>query len=510
MRRLVVLLMATVLAGIGPVLLPGPYCGIAYAAGATKSAAAANLKRGNTPVTQKPQAGVARHTLTIAPAHSSALPTLPGAGKPAPGSRILHTRLVGLSQRNDPTLQFGQGLLWLNHTDQGAQGVGVSVLPLSQAAQRMAIYGVYIDHAADALAAGEKNAWSLAVDSRWLGERLTLHGEYAQSWKNDGPWSSLPEPNSAQAYTLLASYAGRSLILASQPLVWRLTVDWQQAGRAFWSPIAGEVARDKAVTQVAADIRWGELDSHWSFARGTNNVADNPEVPTLSMHTLTADFSYTDRQPIASTGLGRLFAAPSYALYLEHERSGLDHAPAGGSVNIPDRFTNTASLRVRFTPDPWWWEVSYTHSMHRVLGEQTTRMASNRTRLDLHVPLSNWLQLTPTLQWSLVNGQSTDNEIRTIMGTLGGTASLIPDRLAAKLHLRARSRYRSKAAEHETVAVESSLDWTPWSPQYNWPNLTISLRGSCRYADNMALSASSPVQYQAFSGIQVSWPNSTN
>ncbi|MDN5871864.1 MAG: hypothetical protein L0H73_14225 [Nitrococcus sp.] len=507
MRRLIVMLVAV---AIGSVVVPCPHCSVAYAAVAANGAAAADLKGGNTPTTQKQQAGVDRHTLTIAPVDSSELPTLPGAGERARNNRILHTRLVGLSRRNDPALQFGQGRLWLNHTDQGGQGVGVSVRPLSQAAQRLAIYGVYIDHAADSVAAGQKNAWSLALDSRWLGERLTLHGEYAQSWKSNGAWSSLPEPNSAQAYALLASYAGRPHMLASQPLAWRLSLDWQQAGRAFWSPTAAGVARDKAVAQVAADIRWGQFDSHWSFASATNNVADDPGVATLSMHTVTADLRYTDREAIDPSGLGRLFAAPSYALYLEHERSSLDHAPAGGSASIPDRFTDTASLRVRFTPEPWWWELSYTHSMHRVLGQQTTRMASNQTRLDLHLPLSDWLQLTPTLQWSLINGQSTDNEIRTITGTLGGRASLIPRRLAAKLHLRARRRYRSKAAEHETVAVESSLNWTLWSPQYNGPNVTISLRGSARYADNMAPSAGGPVQYQAFSGIQLSWPKPTD
>lgn len=510
MRQLVALLMATVVASIGTVFLPGPYCSVAYAAVAIKGAAEANLKSGTTPSTEKPQGGVDRHILTIAAPGGSELPMLPGAGTQARSSRMLHTRLVGLSQRNDPALQFGQGLLWLNHSDQGAQGVGVSVLPLNQAAQRLTIYGVYVDQHADSVAAGHKNAWSLAIDSRWLGERLTLHGEYAHSWKNDGRWNSLPESGSAQAYTLLASYGGRSHILASQPLVWRLTVDWQQAGRAFWSPTAGSVARDRAVAQVAANIGWGGFDTHWSFARSTNNVADDPGVPTLSMHTLTADLRYTDRQPITSSGFGWLFAAPSYALYLKHERSGLDHAPADGSVNIPDRFTDAASLRVRFTPDPWWWEVSYTHSMLRVLGQQTTRLANSRARLDLHLPLSNWLQLTPTLQWTLANGQGANNEIRTIMGTLGGTASLIPDRLSAKLHLRARRRYSSKAAEHETMAVESSLDWTLWSAQHNRPNVTISLRGACRYADNMALSAGSSVRYQAFSGIQVSWPNTTN
>lgn len=500
-------LVAAVAPGIRAVALAALWCGIVHAAFVGTTGTGSDRNRGGMPVTKEAQGGMDSGTSPVPTTHGPELPMLPGAGKRPAGSRMLHTRLAGLSQRSDPTLQFGQGLLWLNHPDQGAQGVGISVIPLSQASQRLIIEGVYIDHEAGAVpAAGRNKAWSLAVNSRWLSERLTLHGEYAQSRKNYSAWDSLIEPSSAQAYTLLASYADQAHILGGQPLVWGLTLDWQQAGRAFWSPTAGGVARDKAVAQAAANIRWGELDARLSFARATNNVADDPRVPTLCMNTVTADLHYTARQPVSSAGFGRLFADPSYALSLKHERSGLEQAPQGGTVDIPDRYTDTASLTARFTPGPWWWEVTYTRSMLRVLGQQPTDMDSNRTQLNLHLPLSDWLNLTPALQWNLSEGQGRDHETRTITGTLAGTALLIPDRLAAKLNLRAHRRYSSvQEAEHEAVAVESSLDWTLLPPHGNRPDVTISLRGSYQYADNTA--DNSAVQYQAFSGIQVSWPN---
>lgn len=511
MRRLITLLVAAMVTAVRIVLLAAAWCGAAHPELVITAGTGSDLGGGGMAVAQSPPGGIGDAVAAASPAPGSELPMLPGAGKETSSSnRALDTRLAGLAQHSDPALQFGQGLLWLNHTDQGAQGVGISVLPLSQAPQQLTIEGVYIDQEVGSVsarpAAGHNKAWSLAVNSRWLGERLTLHGEYAQSQKNRGAWDSLSDQHSGQAYTLLASYADQTQIFADQPLVWGLTVDWQQAGREFWSPTAGNVPRDRAIAQAAADIHWVGIDARLSLARTTNNVADDPGVPTLCINTLTADLHYTARQPLWSSSFGRLFAEPSYALSLKHERSGLEQAPQTGMVNIPDRYLDTASLTARFAPGPWWWEVSYTHSMLRVLGQEATSMDSNRTQLNLHLPLSDWLDLTPALQWSLIHGAGSDNEIQLITGTLGGSAALIPDRLAARLNFRAHRRYSSEEeTENESVAVESSLDWTLQSSRGNRPNVTISLRGSYLYADNTANSSS--VQYQAFSGIQVSWPD---
>lgn len=456
---------------------------------------------------------VASSALASAPSSvpNDGLPSLPGTDEETRNNnRVLHTRLAGLSQRSDPTLQFGQGSLWLNHTEAGAQGVGISVLPLDQNPQRLTIDGVYVDHAVGSMSsspvASHNRAWSLAVNSRWLSQRLTLHGEYAQSRRNHSAWASLDEPRSDQAYSLLAKYSDQTSMLGSRPLLWGLTLSWQQVGRTFWSPTAGDVSRDRAVAQAAAEIRWGGVDARLGFARASDNVADDAELPTLHMNTVTADLRYTAQESIWFNGLGQLFAAPSYALSLKHEGSSLGKAPVGEVADIPDRYLDTATLTARFTPGPWWWEVSYRCSMLSVPGQKAADLERNRTQLNLHLPLSNWLNVAPELQWSLIEEQGSDKEVRIIRGTLGGSALLIPDRLAAKLNFRAHRRYSSRQRiEDEAVTVESSLDWTFQPPLGNQPNVTISLRGSYRYADSSASNAA--VQYQAFSGIQLSWPD---
>ena len=507
MRQLIALFVAAKATGIRTVALAALGCAAAHAVWAGTAGTVSDLGRGGMAVTERPRAGIASESNTSPAAHDSELPMLPGTGKyPHKRNRVLHTRLAGLTQGGDPAVQSGQGLLWLSHTEQGAQGVGVSVRPLSHASQRLAIEGVYIDHQAGPAAASHNKAWSLALNSRWLSQRLTLHGEYAQSRKNRSAWGSMLDRQSDQAYALLANYADQSRLLGSSPLSWGLTVSWQQAGSAFWSPTAGGVSRDKAIAQAAADLHWGEFDARLGFARATNNVADDPGVPTLGMNEMTADLRYAPRQALGFSGPGRLFAAPNYTLNLKHERSGLAHAPQAYVADIADRYTDTASLAARFTPGPWWWEVSYTHSQQRVLDQQTiANLEKNFTQLNVYLPLNGWLDLTPTLQWSLAENPG-PAETRTITGMLGGSASLIPDRLAAKLHFRAHRRCSSREqVRDETVALESSLDWTLRRPQGNRPNVTLSLSGSYRYADSAASSASG--QYQAFSGIQVSWPN---
>ncbi|MCO6441267.1 MAG: hypothetical protein J5I81_09305 [Nitrococcus mobilis] len=498
--------------GIGSIALAAALCSSAVPAALASAAVGPgfDLDRANMSVTGTRQDSIG-HKASV-PAPNDALPMLPGTGKETRNNdnHVLHTRLAGLSQRSDPTLQFGQGLLWLNHTEQGAQGVGISVLPLNQNPQRLTIDGVYVDYAVGSMpgspVANHNRAWSLAINSRWLSQRLTLHGEYAQSRRNHSAWASLHELQSDRAYSLLAKYADQTYMLGSRPLGWGLTLSWQQAGRTFWSPTARDVSRDKAVAQAAAEMHWGGVDARLSFAQAMDNVADDAEVPTLHMNTVTADLHYTAQQPIGSAGLGRLFTAPSYALSLKHERSSLGKAPVGETVDIPDRYLDMATLTARFTPGPWWWEVSYRCSMVHVPGHKATDLERNRTQLNLHLPLSDWLKLTPALQWSLIEEQGSDNEIRMIGGTLGGSALLIPDRLAAKLDLRAQRRYSSRQqVEDGAVAVESSLDWTFQPQQGNRPNVTISLRGSYRYADSSASNAAA--QYQAFSGIQLSWPS---
>ena len=437
----------------------------------------------------------------------SQLPMLPGADRGTrKDNRELHTQLAGLGRRSDPTLRYDQGLLWLNHTDQGAQGVGMSVLPLSQNPQRLTLDGVYIDHAVGAQAGNHNRAWSVALNSRWLSQRLTLHAEYAQSRKNRTAWGSLADRKSDQAYALLANYADQSRLLGSSPLSWGLTVSWQQAGSAFWSPTAGGVSRDRAIARVAADLHWKDFDARLGLAQATNNVADDPDVPTLRINEMTADLRYAPSQALGLLSLGGLFAAPNYTLNLKHERTGLAQALQPDVADIADRYTDTASLAARFTPGPWWWEVRYTHSRQRVLGQyNSANLEKNLTQLNLYLPLDGWLDLTPMLRWSFAESRGS-SEFRTMTGMLGGSASLIPERLAAKLHFRAYRRCSSRElVRDERVALESSLDWTLRRPQGNQPNVTLSLSGSYRYADSAASSASG--QYQAFSGIQVTWPN---
>lgn len=500
-------------AGIGAIALVVLCSSAAPAAlASTTVGPGSEFGRASLPMTGALQDGIGHKASPLSPAPNDELPTLPGTGKESRNdNHVLHTRLAGLSQRSDPTLQFGQGLLWLNHTGQGAQGVGISVLPLNQNSQWLTIDGVYIDHRVGSMpsspVASHNRVWSLAINSRWLSQRLTLHGEYAQSRRDHSAWASLHEPQSDRAYSLLAKYADQTYMLGSRPLVWGLTLGWEQAGRTFWSATARDVARDKAVARAAAEIHWRGLDARLGLARAANNVANDAEVPTLHMNTVTADLHYTAQKSIGFAGLGRLFAGPSYALSLEHERSSLGKTPVGETADISDRYMGSAALTARFTPGPWWWEVSYRRSILHVPGQKATNLERNRTQLNLHLPLSDWLNLTPVLQWSLIEGQGPDNEIRMIRGALGGSALLIPDRLAAKLNFRAHHRYSSKQqVEDGAVAVESSLDWTFQPPQgNNRPDITISLRGSYRYADSSA--SNSAAQYQAFSGIQVSWPN---
>lgn len=446
-------------------------------------------------------------------AHGLKLPKLPGDENEttAGGGQDLHTRLGGFTEQGNSALRLGQGRLWLNDTSQGTQGVGVRVIPISRDPQRLAIEGTYLDREVGAGNASpvisHDNVWSLAVNSRWLDERLTLHGEYAQSRKDHSAWGSLLDPHSDQAYTMLASYSDQTQLPTSHPLVWGLSLGWQQAGRTFWSPAANKVSRDEAIKRAVASLRWGAFDTRLRVARAMDNVADDPAVPTWQKNILAADLHYTSRQAGLPAGLGWLFAKASYALSLKHERSSLVQAPEGDTTDH-DHSTDTASLTARFEPGRWWWKVSYTHSMLHVSGSEKPDRNSNSTQLNLHLPLCDWLYLTPELQWSLSEGLGPDNETRTLAGKIGGSASLIPDRLAAKMNLQAVHHYRSELGRNDqAMGVESSLDWTLQSGHGDQPNVTISLRGSYRYADNTDSSGGGAVQYQAFSGVRISWPH---
>jgi hypothetical protein len=415
------------------------------------------------------------------------------------------SKLPGIKRYVGTVTGFRHGL-WLQGEDRLTKGVAVQLSPLVRNSRLLRIESVLIDRQEEASASRttvkRNDVWSVAADSRLLGSRLWLHGEYGLSQQLHGGEGLLLAPTD-RAYNLQARYSGRSTTLAQYPFSWSLSLGRDLVSDSFWSLADGGLVRGELVDRAATRLGWGRLNATFRYDSAINNIDDDPDVVTSRTKTLAWELDYAAQSLNWLPMFGTLLGTPSYTLSLKRKYM----ARAQPLETLRDRYTEIAGLIAQFSPGPWCWELDHTVSQSYIEGETAPVSDNERTRLHFALQFSERLKLTPEIRWQVLEEYRNNVETRTIAGALKGAATLIPDRIDARVRLEASRLYDANRTQGKrTLGLSGSFAWRPHAPRTEALEVIISLKGKYRYTADTAGLKDKTVQRDAYAGIQITWP----
>jgi hypothetical protein len=426
------------------------------------------------------------------------LPELSRADDSSAASRpVLRSRLAGFPGQIDPVPGVGTGT-WFEDEQRRMHGMGTRLTPFAPAGLGLAVEATHVNRALvgtdPGQASGRNDVWGLAAYSRLLDERLLLQGEYAVSRQSREPAGTAGGRQAGQAHNLLARYRGAPSTLAGRPTRWGLEFRRAYAETGFWSLANLDHPRDLVVDRASSRLGWGRLDAVFSVSRA--NEVRPAGVPERRLDTQAAELGYRAAAPAWLPGDGAWLGPMRYRLAMQRQWSG---GPSGNSA--ADLYTESANLSARFAPGPWWWEIGHARTATYRDGSGARLDGNDFINLRLHLPLGERFSFMPELKWGSLEGPWGDDSM--IMSSLQSSATLIPDRLHARLVLRASHRDSAvETLDASMLGVESSVSWALRAPRAHSPGMSLSLRGRYQHTET---AANAPADFQAFAQFEVTW-----
>lgn len=434
-----------------------------------------------------------------------ALPSLPGSvDRHAAAVPKLRSRLTGFpGPAPQPLSDAGSGA-WFQDEARQLQGLGARFQPFRPVGQGLGLEATHLSRAIvgaePGQAIGQNNAWSLAANSRLLDNRLLLQGEYAVSHQlREQPGATVAQQG-GEAHSLLASFQATPSMLAGRPSHWSLEVSREYAEAGFWSLANLDHARDRVVDRAAGRLGWGRLDAAFSYSRA--DEVRPAGLPERRLDTQTAELGFHTASPAWLPGDGAWLGRMRYRLAMQRQWVG---RPAGEPA-AAELYTESANLTAHFAPGPWWWEIGHARTATYRNDSGALLNGNDLTNLRLHLPLGERLSLMPEFQWGTLEGPGGSDGMERVTGSLAGSATLVPERVHARLVLRASRQYGAdEARDTRMVGVESSLSWALRTPRAHAPGVSLSLSGRYQQTETEGAAAHPPADYQALARFEFSW-----
>lgn len=467
--------------------------------------------------TQQATVNVGRHTID---AGSLVLGSLNRRGVSGTyASRDQHYSATAFAMRTNDVLGFRDGL-GVGSPDNRITGLLAKAYPISDAPGRLFLQGVYLQgkgapddstnvYGATPTTGGD--AWSLAADSNFLQQRLRLRAEYAATrYDFDGLNTGYPK-ESAHAQTYLIQYTPwLDKVVDQQPMQWSYGASRTVVGQ-FFNSIAnpGGLPPGQQSTKVFTTFNWAAWSLSGSFGRQFDNADDDPSIPTTRTDLFNLIAGYAP-QPAPNakppTGLARVFAQPSYTLTLQRNRQNFSRTPLGYSGDIVDNTMRSAELAATFTPGAWNWGLSHTYTQIDDASGMQDSSRDNLTDANSTFQIGEGNSGSLDVSWDINRDRVTQVDTKTLMGSLGLTLALLPDRLSASAQYSLNRTYASDDSVDTTSGTTTvTLTWTLRKGRDNGSDTTLSLSGT--YADTTDHVTPSAVtnNYEVFVNINVPW-----
>lgn len=435
--------------------------------------------------------GAEHAALASAPAREARRPAvrLPALSRPgnAPGAATpLRSRLARLPAGSPAT---GAGLR-VHDDEAGTHGLAWQLTSDDPAGDGFTLETVFLDHdlppPAPGLSPGGHSLWgaTLAADA-WDGH-FSLQAEYALSHRRAAAGRWQQSVADADALQFRVGWTDRLPGPAGSAPEWTLGLERARAEPGFRGSGGAVATAGERVERLVTRLDWGPLEARLGRDLARSGLDGTPR----QRRQLDAELRYQGRAPAGLPMAGGLIGTPQYRLALDRK------VPADGGEE------DAAALGAVFDQGTWTWGVR-----HRRVRTETPSAAGDearraRTRLHLELPMGARLMLRPSLEWVTRQPAAGALPLRYWSAHLAAAAAVRPERVKARLDLRARGGRDGR--DRGGFSVRSGLEWIFPALPGRRPRFNLSLDGRLEYVDPVV----GPIalhRYQARAALEVSW-----
>lgn len=412
-----------------------------------------------------------------------------------------HSRLTGVHRMQGDVRAFEHGVS-LRNRKRDVHGVGVQLGSVSDSKNKGGLESVYQAHTYPAWGTPSNRHFKNEI---WGGsfhtetnDGLRLQGEYAISRKGHPALQRAGPDATGRAYLLDAQYSTTLASWAGQPLVWQTGLNRRHAEHAFWSPPTGTAIPGKQLDRASSSLDWGDLSAGLQYQQSTELSQGQRADHGIRANELDLNLAYSVDVPPPLSGLQPLLGETFMVSMTRGRGISLDRTTGDR------RRSRSVAMQALFTPGRSRWQLRHSRTMTRDRGSHAMVDGSNSTAVFMTLPLMYELTLTPAIEWT----ESTDvhNEYDTVIGTLGGSAGLIPGTLNTRLQLRARQHSSEQQANDcMDVHAKNDYDWIVRRSGQASPRISLSMGGNYHYTESSPSCSRDTERYTAFAGVEMRW-----
>ena len=421
--------------------------------------------------------------------------------------------MTGFVQRPESVVGT-QHTLGINNAEKRIEGASVSVRPIEALQDNIVLTGTfYTGEGSDGgfgigteEVVNEGTGWSVVADTLWFDQSLRLRGEYAQStFDFDGKDTGFNAEH-AEAYSVLASLEPfRGATLDGSNVNWTVGARRDEVDTFFQSLANPSLQPDRETTSVFTDFFWDEFTAQFQIDHELSNVDNLDYLPTDRTINVFFNGTYTPFIEPLEDGSLPWYGQPFFGIQASLYDVDRIERSKDNPTEDADQVTRSVTLSTGANYETWSWNLSHTVSSftdHVGLASDTM---DNRTTLGAYVLVSDWLTLSPSLDWVTFEDLDTGDDNQTLNFILGAEVTVIPETLTASLTYN-MNRRMGDGDTPDTNSFNGEVVWTLRKPEANKLGVSLALTGFVQDTNDDYTNPEENLQYQAFTALRLSLP----
>lgn len=410
------------------------------------------------------------------------------------------------------SLTGGDNFTGLNSETERLVGGTVSVRPFSSDPDGLKVTGIYYDGKGSGIGDGimitdpvaEGRGWGAIVEKAFGDQRVSLKGQYAQSWYDqDGDEGTAPEEDSqAMAFSIDARPFDVAPIWFGQSADLRVGAQYEQVGTYFQSLANNGLAGDRDAYTAYGNLYWGAFSSNLQYVYETNNVDDLETVPTDSLQNLSLGLNYTfDPQTGSLDWLG----TPNMYLSGFIAEMGRVDTPAGYLGPDTDNITTSLTLGGNTSYGNWSWGLSHTLSTYADRTGESSDTINNGTGINLNWTDYDRFSIGGGAQLNVFEDRDTNKISYGTNFYTDISAEIMKDTLNLNMDYNLNLAAGSDDLP-DTHLLNGEVEWTFLQSEPNVPGVALAVGGSMESTNGNTDSSEDQTAYQVFFVIRVKAP----
>jgi hypothetical protein len=435
----------------------------------------------------------------------------------AAGSRSIDAS--GFVFRTEPVNGFRNGFGVSDENNRVTGGI-VTTRPFPGKGDLLSISGIYLYGeqgtdpgvaVIDDQAAGEGNAWSLALESLLWDQRVTLRGEYAETrFDPDGPGTETGKATDDALFLRGVLVPWTNLSVKDRPFHWDFGAEYQKVGTLFHSLANPGLPSDLEMMRGFSTLSWSGLSLEAVVGREEDNVDGLDFLPTtrsdlVALSGTYAFFSDVQEGIAAIKWLGR----PVLSISAQQAWDRTDEIPQDYEGGVVDQRIRDFQVSLGSTYPTWDWYAGHTRGWQDDFTGDVSDIRSDVSDLSLNLKFGSRVTLGGRGQLNKIREEETGLEFEANLAGVDGSFVLVKDRVTARLSYQVDTQEATEGSvDEKTETTDFDVDWSLIKAVRNRPGLSLWLRGQYREVNDRTGEAPDIYPYQIFCGFTVGWPYS--